>query len=153
MTLPPLFGYGFRPFFLAAALAAVALVPWWAGSLTLGVPLPQAWPASLWHAHEMLFGFIGAALAGFLLTAVPSWTGRRGFAGWPLAILAGIWLLGRLFVATGSHWPLALYAAVDLAFLPALAALLVPPLIRSRNRNTRLLLVLAALWTVNATFY
>ena len=153
MTLPPLFGYGFRPFFLAAALAAVALVSWWAGSLTLGVPLPGAWPASLWHAHEMLFGFIAAALAGFLLTAVPSWTSERGFAGWPLVLLAGVWLLGRFFVATAAHWPLAVYATADLAFLPALAAFLLPPLVRSRNRNTRLLLVLAALCTVNATFY
>jgi uncharacterized protein involved in response to NO len=149
----PLLGYGFRPFFLAAGLAAISLIPWWAGSLALGVPLPTAWPASLWHAHEMLFGFIGAALAGFMLTAVPSWTGQRGFAGWPLALLAGIWLLGRLFVATASHWPVAVYTAVDLAFLPALAAFLAAPLVRSRNRNTRLLLVLAALCAVNATFY
>jgi uncharacterized protein involved in response to NO len=149
----PLLGYGFRPFFLAAGVAAISLIPWWVGSLTLGVPLPAAWPASLWHAHEMLFGFIEAALAGFMLTAVPSWTGQRGFAGWPLALLAGVWLLGRLFVATANQWPLAVYAAADLAFLPALAAFLMPPLIRSRNRNTRLLLVLTALWMVNATFY
>lgn len=148
-----LLGYGFRPFFLAAGLAAITLIPWWASSLTLGVPLPSAWPASLWHAHEMLFGFIGAALAGFLLTAVPSWTSERGFAGWPLALLAGVWLLGRFFVATASHWPLAVSAAADLAFLPALAAVLAPPLLRSRNRNAKLLVVLAALCTVNATFY
>jgi uncharacterized protein involved in response to NO len=131
----------------------MTLIPWWAGSVTLGVPLPTAWSPSLWHAHEMLFGFIGAALAGFLLTAVPSWTGQRGFAGWPLALLAGVWLAGRFFIATATHWPLALYAGADLAFLPALAAFLIPPLIRSRNRNTRLLLVLAALFTVNVTFY
>ena len=153
MKSPPLLGYGFRPFFLAAGLAAISLIPWWAGSLTFGVPLPTVWPASLWHAHEMLFGFIGAALAGFLLTAVPSWTSERGFAGWPLALLAGVWLLGRFFVATASRWPLAVCAAADLAFLPAVAAFLAPPLLRSRNRNTRLLVVLAALCTVNATFY
>jgi uncharacterized protein involved in response to NO len=153
MNSLPLFAYGFRPFFLAAGLTAIALIPWWAGSLTLGVPLPTAWPPSLWHAHEMLFGFIGAALAGFLLTAVPSWTSQRGFAGWPLALLAGLWLCGRFLVATSSYWPLAVYATVDLAFLPALAAYLAPPLLRSRNRNTKLLLVLAALFAVNATFY
>ena len=101
----------------------------------------------------MLFGFIAAALAGFLLTAVPSWTSERGFAGWPLVLLAGVWLLGRFFVATAAHWPLAVYATADLAFLPALAAFLLPPLVRSRNRNTRLLVVLAALCTVNVTFY
>jgi uncharacterized protein involved in response to NO len=149
----PLFAYGFRPFFLAAGFAAISLVPWWAVSLILGVSLPTAWPPSLWHAHEMLFGFIAAALAGFLMTAVPSWTGQRGFAGWPLALLAGLWLFGRLLTASSAHWPLAMCAAVDLAFLPALAAYLAPPLLRSRNRNTKLLMVLAALSLVNASFY
>ena len=82
-----LFRYGFRPFFLAAGLAALLLVPWWAAALSLGVPLGTNWPAPLWHGHELLFGFIVAAVAGFLLTAVPSWTGARGFGGWPLAVL------------------------------------------------------------------
>lgn len=121
------------------------------------LPLPRVAartpPPSLWHAHEMLFGFIAAALAGFLLTAVPSWTGQRGFAGWPLALLAGLWLVGRLLTASSAHWPLGVCAAVDLAFLPALAAYLAPPLLRSRNRNTKLLMVLAALSLANASFY
>jgi len=82
-----LFRYGFRPFFLLAGLAALLLVPWWAAALSLGVPLGTNWPAPLWHGHELLFGFIVAAVAGFLLTAVPSWTGARGFGGWPLAVL------------------------------------------------------------------
>ncbi len=68
-------GYECRPFFLAAGTAAVALIPWWPGNILLGVPLQTAWPATLWHGHEMLLGFLGAAVAGFLLTAVPSWTG------------------------------------------------------------------------------
>ncbi|HEY6922292.1 MAG TPA: NnrS family protein, partial [Steroidobacteraceae bacterium] len=79
-----LFGYGFRPFFLASGLAGLLLIPWWAASLAWGVALGTSWPPNLWHGHEMLFGFIVAAIAGFLLTAVPSWTGARGFAGWPL---------------------------------------------------------------------
>ena len=148
-----LFGYGFRPFFLGAGLLAVLIIPWWAGSLAWGVPLGTAWPASLWHGHEMLFGFIAAPIAGFLLTAVPSWTGERGFAGWPLATLSGLWVFGRLLVATAALWPLALVAAVDLLFLPALAVLVLPPLLRARNRNTPLLVVLAALWSTNVAFY
>jgi uncharacterized protein involved in response to NO len=153
VRFPALLGYGFRPFFLAAGIAAVVLVPWWALSLTGGVSLETPWPPALWHGHEMIFGFIGAAVAGFLLTAVPSWTGQRGFAGWPLALLAGLWLLGRLVVATSAQWPLLLTAAIDVAFFPALGIMLVPPLLRARNRNTPLLLVLLALCIANATFY
>src|SRR5688572_14720306 len=76
-----LFQYGFRPFFLAAGLAAFALVPVWLHVFVHhAVPLGTL-PPMYWHAHEMLFGFVAAAVAGFLLTAVPSWTGARGFAG------------------------------------------------------------------------
>ena len=149
----PLLRYGFRPFFLGAGLVAVLLVPWWAVSYAFGIPLGTSWPPTLWHGHEMLFGFIVAAVGGFLLTAVPSWTGARGFAGWPLALVSGLWLLGRIAVATSRLWPLPAVAALDLAFLPALAALVMPPLVRARNRNTPLLAVLAALWASDAGFY
>jgi uncharacterized protein involved in response to NO len=153
-TVPTaLWGYGFRPFFLGAGLLAALLVPWWAAWLAWGVPLGTVWPPTLWHGHEMLFGFIGAAIAGFLLTAVPSWTGDRGFAGWPLATLAGLWAAGRIVIATATFWPSALVAGLDLAFLPGLAALLLPPLLRARNRNTPLLAVLAALWGTDILFY
>lgn len=149
----PLLRYGFRPFFLGAGLAAMLLIPWWAASYAFGVPLGTAWPPTLWHGHEMLFGFIVAAIAGFLLTAVPSWTGARGFAGRPLAIVSGVWLLGRIAIATSQLWPLPVVATLDLAFLPALAILVTPPLVRARNRNTPLLAVLAALWATDAAFY
>ena len=148
-----LFGYGFRPFFLAAGLAGVLLVPWWSASLAAGVPLGTNWPASLWHGHEMLFGLIVAAIAGFLLTAVPSWTGARGFAGWPLAALAALWALGRLCVASSASWPAVLVAVLDLAFLPVLAVFVLAPLVRAGNRNTPLLAVLTALWLTNVGFY
>lgn len=149
----PLLRYGFRPFFLGAGLAAVLLVPWWAARYAFGVPLETGWAPTLWHGHEMLFGFIVAAVAGFLLTAVPSWTGARGFAGWPLATVSGLWLLGRIAIATSQLWPLPAVAALDLAFLPALAILVAPPLLRARNRNTPLLAVLAALWATDAAFF
>ena len=148
-----LFAYGFRPFFLGVGLSALVLVPMWVASFSFGLPLGTGWPPMLWHAHEMLFGFSCAAIAGFLLTAVPSWTGQKGFAGGPLMLMSGLWLLGRLIVGSSASWPFAVVAAADLAFLPLLAAFLVWPLIRERNRNTPLLLVLLVLWLCNAAFH
>src|SRR5215469_3007217 len=148
-----LFAYGFRPFFLAAGVAAAVIVPWWAATLAWGVPLATSWPATLWHGHEMLFGFIVAAIAGFLLTAVPSWTGARGFAGWPLAVLAGLWLIGRVGVSAAAVLPWPAMAALDLSFLPALAGFVLVPLVRARNRNSPLLAVLLALWLTDLAFY
>jgi uncharacterized protein involved in response to NO len=147
-----LFAYGFRPFFLAAGLSAVLVVPAWLAMIAQGTMPLGALPPQLWHAHELFYGFVGAALAGFLLTAVPSWTGAKGFAGWPLAAVASAWLLGRLAFALANAVPLWALAAAELAFLPGVAILLAPPLLRSRNRNTPLLLVLAALWIADAVF-
>jgi uncharacterized protein involved in response to NO len=147
------FAYGFRTFFLAAGLSALALVPWWAAATCCGVLLTTAWPGSLWHGHEMLHGFVAAAIAGFLLTAVPSWTRRRGFGGAPLVFMSLVWLLGRVAAAASGHLHPAVVAAADLAFLPVLAAWLGPPLVRERNRNTPLLAVLGVLWAANASFH
>src|SRR4026208_1897648 len=149
-----LFAYGFRPFFFAAGAFAVLGLVAWLWLYTTGVqPLPNG-PAQLWHGHEMLYGFVGAAIAGFLLTAVPSWTGARGFAGTPLILWAPLWpggragaarapllllaalgLAGRLAFAAASVLPVGLVALFDLAFMPALGGILVPPLVRARNRN------------------
>lgn len=148
-----LFAYGFRPHFLAAGLAAFVLVPLWAMSFALGLPLGSNWPPTLWHAHEMLFGFVAAAIGGFMLTAVPSWTSQRGFAGRPLVVVSALWLLGRLLVATSSFWPPALVALVDVMFLPAIAFLIAPLLLREGNRNTPLLAVLAVLALANVAFH
>jgi uncharacterized protein involved in response to NO len=91
-----LFSYGFRPFFLLAGAYALVMIPWWMlgyahGSLSFG-----GLPPMYWHAHEMVYGFVMAAIAGFLLTAVPSWTGARGFAGKPLMAAVALWLAGRI---------------------------------------------------------
>ena len=150
---PNLFAAGFRPHFLLAGLAALVLVPIWALSFVAGTPLGSAWPPTLWHGHEMLFGFITCAIAGFLLTAVPSWTGQRGYAGAPLVALAFTWLIARLMISSSWLWPPILTAAADLAFLPLLSVLVVVPLARQRNRNTPLLLVLGLLWLTNLAFH
>ncbi len=130
---PALFAYGFRPFFLAAAAWAVADLLLWLASLAHGLDLPTAMPPVAWHAHEMLFGFAMAAVAGFMLTAIPNWTGRLPLSGRPLALLAGLWLAGRIATAT-SAWigPLA-GAAIDLAFPAALLAVVVREVAAGRN--------------------
>lgn len=150
---PRLFAYGFRTFFFAAGSSALLLVPIWAARFSFHWPLGTDWPPASWHGHEMLFGFVCAAIAGFLLTAVPSWTGRKGFGGAPLMLMSAVWLLGRLAAGSSASWPFAVVAAADLAFLPVLAAFLAPPLIRENNRNTPLLLVLLILWLCNAAFH
>jgi uncharacterized protein involved in response to NO len=149
-----LFAYGFRSQFLLVGLAGVVLVPLWALSYFAGTPLGATdWPPMLWHAHEMLYGFIVPAIAGFLLTAVPSWTGQKGFAGFPLVLLTLLWLVARIMVSSSQWWPAWLVAGADLAFLPVLAVLVGRPLLRERNRNTPLLLVLVALWACNLWFH
>lgn len=93
MAIPPLFRLAFRPFFLGACLLAVLVIPLWLFALggATGTWQPAGgWLA--WHRHELLFGFGVAIIAGFLLTAVQTWTGRPGLSGAPLALLAGLWL-------------------------------------------------------------
>ncbi len=129
----PLWRLGFRPFFLGcAAYACVALAMW---LLALaGAPVWQPTGGWLtWHLHEMPFGFGVAAVAGFLLTAVPNWTGARALSGPPLATLFLLWLVTRL--AWLGSAPLAFCAVLELAFLPLLAFALGRSLWRSRQRN------------------
>jgi uncharacterized protein involved in response to NO len=78
---PTLFSYGFRPFFLFAAIYAGLAIPLWLGIFGGELSLPTAFTPRDWHVHEMLFGYVGAVIAGFLLTAVPNWTGRLPIQG------------------------------------------------------------------------
>lgn len=140
---------GFRPFFLAAGLWAAVAVALWLPLLKGELYLATAFAPVAWHAHEMIFGFAVAAVAGFLLTAIPNWTGRPPVAGMALAALALLWLAGRLAVlASAAIGPLPA-AAVDLAFLAALAAVVAREIVASGNwRNlpisSGLLILLAA---------
>ena len=147
-----LFAYGFRPFFWAAGVFATLSLIAWLWVYTIGALPLRNQPPQLWHGHEMLYGFVGAAIAGFLLTAVPTWTGARGFAGAPLVVLTAVWFAGRLAFAAASVLPFTVVAACELAFLPALAVLVAPPLVRARNRNSRLLLVLGGIWVTDLLF-
>ncbi len=149
-----LFAYGFRPFFLLAALHAGLAMPAWM-ALLHGLDLPGApLPPLAWHAHEMLYGFVMAAVAGFLLTAVPSWTGARGFAGAPLLVLVLIWLAGRAAVSLPTGLPAGWVATIDLAFPVALALAITPSLVRSGNRrNLVFVALLALLFAANLRFH
>ncbi|MBW0365329.1 NnrS family protein [Ensifer adhaerens] len=119
-TGPVLFSYGFRPFFLAAALWAIGAMALWIAALILGLDLAGDYGAAHWHAHEMLFGFSSAVLGGFLLTAIPNWTGRLPVSGRPLAALFGLWVIGRVALLSSGIIGLPVAAAVEALFLPVL---------------------------------
>ncbi len=119
---PAFLSYGFRPFFLSAALFAGVALPVWALILTGWTDSPFRYAARDWHVHEMLFGFLPAVITGFLLTAMPNWTDRPPLRGTPLLAIVTLWLAGRLTIAL--PWPTPLVAAViDGAYLVALAAI------------------------------
>ncbi|MDO5658546.1 MAG: NnrS family protein [Paracoccus sp. (in: a-proteobacteria)] len=135
---PALFSYGFRPFFLLGAIWAALAMLIWVAHLAGLLSLPFA---SLWHGHALIFGFGAAAVGGFVLTAVPNWTGRLPVTGWPLAGLVGLWLAGRLLTAfeTGP-----VGAAVDMALPVVLVAMLAREVIRGRNwRNLPVVALIA----------
>lgn len=145
-----LLGEGFRAFFLAAGLYAVLAIGLWTLSFLVPVPLPEALPPVEWHAHEMIFGYGAAALGGFLLTAVPNWTGAKSARHAFIASAVGLWLAGRIAVWCADILPLPLVAAVDLAFLPLLAAKIATQLVRRpKPQNVMFLGLLALIWTAN----
>ncbi len=142
------FRLGFRPFFSLAALSGLALIPLWLAFWQHG--LPGGYYGSVgWHSHEMLFGFTTAIIAGFLLTAVRNWTGIVTPTGTPLALLALVWLLGRL-APFAPVLPPAAVALTDLAFLPLLGLAIYRPLMAGENRLNRIFLpLLAAMFLAN----
>ncbi|WP_118858564.1 NnrS family protein [Sphingomonas mesophila] len=126
---------GFRPFFLAGAAWAVIALSVWLYVLATGGTLPSTFDPLSWHRHEMLFGFVGAVIAGFLLTAIPNWTGQLPIAGAPLAALASFWLLGRLAVLFSSVVGGMLAAILDAGFYVLLALIAAREVLRANNRN------------------
>ena len=147
--LPIIFHDGWRVFFLAAGIYGVTAMALWLASFLGGVDLLPPRPIA-WHAHEMIFGFATAALGGFFLTAVPNWTGARAAPERFIAILAGLWLAGRVAVWFSGGLPAWLVAAVDLAFVPVLAAKLLTQLLkRPKPQNLMLLILLTLVWLSN----
>jgi uncharacterized protein involved in response to NO len=142
--IPPdtfsLWALAFRPFYLLAAALAVIAIPVWAVAFSGGLQLPI--PGMWWHAHEMIFGFAAAVIIGFLFTAGRNWTGLDTPTDGLLAMLAGLWLAGRLAMAFGSGvW----VAVVDIAFLPVAAVLLLRVLVKAKSKRNYFVGVLPGL--------
>ena len=152
---PALFSYGFRPFFLGGAIWAVLSMALWVAALS-GLAAPGgAYGAADWHMHEMLFGFAPAVLCGFLMTAVPNWTGRMPVSGRPLMALAALWLAGRLILTfpptQAPLWPAALLESL---FLPLMAALFWREIAAGRKwRDLKLVGLVAVIAAANLWFH
>ncbi len=151
---PALLGRAFRPFFLALAIYAALAVPVWTATWLGAIPAPRWLVPTWWHGHEMVFGFVAAAIAGFLLTASPVWTGGRALTGAPLAALLTLWVCGRLALAGAGIVPVGLVAAIDIAFLPAVALAVVHTLWGSgQRRNYAVVGIVAVLALANAVMH
>jgi uncharacterized protein involved in response to NO len=153
-TGPAILAYGFRPFFFGGALWAALAMALWVPMLSGHLALPTAFDPVSWHAHEVLYGYLGAAIAGFLLTAVPNWTGRLPIVGWPLGALAALWLAGRVAVLTSAGLPPLVVAGLDVGFPVVLGTLLGREIVAGRNwRNLTVLGMLAVFAAGNALFH
>lgn len=130
-----LWSYGFRPFFLGGAVWAVVAMVLWIAALIHGLPLGGDYGAPLWHAHEMVFGFAPAVLAGFLLTAIPNWTGSLPVSGRALIGLFSVWAAGRVAMAAAALTGTWVAALIDAAFLPLLLAIAAREIVAGRKWN------------------
>lgn len=148
--MPPILENGFRPFFLGAALWLPAAIAVWVWSLVAAVPPPLAMDPLAWHRHETLFGGVGAILAGFLLTAVPNWTGSLPVRGRPLLLLFVPWAAARLSgLLFGGALPW-LPAALELVFLFALWGLVAREIVTGRSWRNLPVLVLVGFFVLGA---
>jgi uncharacterized protein involved in response to NO len=151
---PALFSYGFRPFFLGGALWAALAVLLWLPLYAGEIALPSAFAPLDWHMHEMLYGYVGAVVAGFLLTAVPNWTGQLPINGAPLAGLAALWLAGRVAVFTSARTGTTAAAILDIAFLALLASMMLREIVAGKNwRNLRVIGIVGVLIAGNVIFH
>ncbi|HWA17805.1 MAG TPA: NnrS family protein [Devosia sp.] len=151
---PAILSYGFRPFFLLAGIFALLDMVLWIGALSGNWSVGGSAGPIAWHAHEMLFGYGAAALCGFLLTAVPNWTGRLPVSGRPLLALVIVWLAGRAAMLFPSLLGESVAAAIDVSFLLGLAAIIAREVIAGRNyQNLRVAGVVTALGLLNLAFH
>jgi len=151
---PALLSYGFRPFFLLgsvwAGLEVLVWLPMFYGELSA----QTAFSPRDWHVHELLFGYVPAVVAGFLLTAIPNWTGRLPLQGAPLAGLVAAWLAGRVAVTLSGSIGWMAAAILDGAFLMLMVAAVTREIVAGKNwRNLRVLVVLVVLILGNIVFH
>ncbi len=151
---PAIFSKAYRPFFLGATLWAVISLILWILMLSGTISLPSAFSANEWHKHELLFGYTGAVIAGFLLTAIPNWTGRLPISGLRLFILVTVWLLARIVILFSANINPILVMLIDLAFPFLLSLSISIEIIAGKNwRNLRVLIVLLAFMLANFYFH
>lgn len=151
---PAIFSYGFRPFFLAAGVWAIIGILLWVPQYMGKMSVPTHLSPLDWHVHEMLYGYVAATVAGFLLTAIPNWTGRLPVNGWPLAGLAALWLAGRLALLTSAQLGGVVAAVIDTAFLATVALVAGREIIAGKNwRNLRVLVILVVLVLANIVYH
>ncbi|TRC99635.1 NnrS family protein [Mesorhizobium sp. WSM4303] len=151
---PAVLSYGFRPFFLLGSLYAAAAVLIWLPLLYGKLETLSAFSPVDWHVHEMLFGYLAAIVTGFLLTAIPNWTGRLPVQGLPLLALALLWVAGRLVVFFSAETGWLLSAVIDCAFLLAVVVTAAMEIIAGRNwRNLKVLLPVTVLLGSNVMFH
>ncbi|MER9722657.1 MULTISPECIES: NnrS family protein [unclassified Mesorhizobium] len=151
---PALLSYGFRPFFLLGSLYAALSVLLWLPIYAGELDAHSAFVPVDWHIHEMLFGYLPAIVTGFLLTAIPNWTGRLPVQGLPLLALVVLWLAGRaaVFFSADIGWQAA--ALIDGSFLLAVSAAAAREIVAGRNwRNLKVLLPLVVLACANGAFH
>ena len=145
---------GFRPFFALAGIWAVVAMALWPALFLGQIGIPTAFSAVDWHVHEMIFGYGSAVVAGFLLTAIPNWTGRLPVAGLPLGLLTGLWAAGRIAVFTSAIVGPVPAAIVDVGFLLTFSAIAGREVISGRNwRNAKIVLVVLMFAAANAAFH
>jgi uncharacterized protein involved in response to NO len=143
------FSQGFRPFFLGAAVWAVLGMVLWTLIYRGDVTAEFAWEVRDWHAHEMLFGYVSAVIAGFLLTAVPNWTGIAAPKGGRLVALFGLWVLGRLVMFFSASLPPLFVGLIDVSFLVVLDIWLIKVLLESGNKRNLVVAGIIGLFIVS----
>ena len=151
---PALFSYGFRPFFFFGSVYAGAIILVWLPAFYGQLKLSTAFAPRDWHVHEMLFGYIAAVVAGFLLTAVPNWTGRLPLQGRPLILLFSTWVAGRIAVSVSAWIGWGPAASIDCVFLILLAASAAREIIAGKKwGNLMIVAIISLLAAGNLAFH
>lgn len=153
-TGPAVLSYGFRPFFLAASLWAITSMVLWLGAVIMGWQPGGNYGAVSWHAHELLFGYTSAVLAGFMLTAIPNWTGRLPLSGRPLLGLVVVWAAGRVALGAIDLVGVVPAIVIEASFLPLLAAVAAREIVAGKNwKNLHIVVALSLLTAANIWFH
>ena len=151
---PTLLSYGFRPFFLLGAIYAGLTILAWLPLFNGELVLSTAFGPIDWHVHEMLYGYLPAVVTGFLLTAIPNWTGRLPIQGMPLLTLVAVWLAGRVAVTFSAEIGWLLAAIIDVSFLILVIAATAREIVAGKNwRNLRVIAMVTLLLAGNVAFH